>query len=739
MKTRSFNWCSPLSIVQYVLCIVLLGLSMSVTSCKDDDDDNKSEEQKAQEAQEAQQKADKFWDVVGQLTSTENYNVDYADKTFEPTIGEPQEGNAYVRIVATNDMATAAKRFANLVDVSSINENTSSYEWKDENVGTLTYTKTTDGSSWATVDVSIKQMPHLQKIIYQTPSQIGTNASFSGTAYYRFGDVVQRIYKGKEEYWVCVRPAFGPEGKGDSHWMTLSPLPENNIWDYTASTNATYALPTGIGTNKEHMQNFAEMIYAITNPTKWWTNLTANAKLKMFNDFSHANKDYHNQYFWERVSEAWTNNNVWKVVFGEDYDTADKVRQSVQDNGVNLLYKGYSWWTTTSWNLSLYEASFTNSENNNEQNLHHAEYNEVKANVRDIKNLNIRTQYQKGKLYYESAFFGNGPRFIVRYATGKELLGVKPNVYSSIESNEKQIKDFYTYNNHYQINPGQGVNPEVAERTKDPEVGNFIGDDGQIYATLADVAKANAQAVAVVLFYRSDSTYIEPLGRYDTKYHGLAMALDDMGEYAWASDAGDNHGLDKDCAVELNTTEVSIYSLFQVEEEKSGMSKTKRQVETGCNYAKHVHPAAKACWEKTDISQAQRTKYSISNWFLPSIGQWLLAVGRYTPFVGEFDESNPGDFYRNIKREFEKWGIGDKTPSGIYWLNTNQNDSLAYQIVIANDQKMRFLPALSPIIDEEDDEDTQRKAREDSIMVANLNKGCHKYMKKKVRPFIAFK
>ena len=104
MTTRSFNWRSPLCIVHCALCIVLLGLSMSVTSCKDDDDDNKSEEQKEQEAL---QKADAFWDVVGQLTSTDNYTADYRDKTFEPTIGEPLEGNSTVRVVATNDMASA--------------------------------------------------------------------------------------------------------------------------------------------------------------------------------------------------------------------------------------------------------------------------------------------------------------------------------------------------------------------------------------------------------------------------------------------------------------------------------------------------------------------------------------------------------------------------------------------------------------------------------------------------------
>ena len=50
MSKKLFNW--------MLMAAVVLGLGMSVTSCKDDDDDDKkTEEQKAQEAQE---KADRF-------------------------------------------------------------------------------------------------------------------------------------------------------------------------------------------------------------------------------------------------------------------------------------------------------------------------------------------------------------------------------------------------------------------------------------------------------------------------------------------------------------------------------------------------------------------------------------------------------------------------------------------------------------------------------------------------------
>ncbi|MBR4897161.1 MAG: hypothetical protein IKZ48_00005, partial [Prevotella sp.] len=210
----------------WLLATLVFGLGMSVTSCKDDDDNGKTKEQKQEEAQA---KASKFWDVVANLVSIDDVTDDYEGKTFEPTIGIADSSDPLTRIVATNDMATAAQRFADLVGAKGIDENTPSYTWSDPDIGTMTYTRGGTAAEWATVDVSIKAVPHLQKIIYRVGGE-GDNGSFEGRAYYRFGDVVSRqvtvTYNEKKnndnrgtvtEYWICVRPAFGPEGKEDSH------------------------------------------------------------------------------------------------------------------------------------------------------------------------------------------------------------------------------------------------------------------------------------------------------------------------------------------------------------------------------------------------------------------------------------------------------------------------------------------------------------------------------------------
>ena len=135
------------------------------------------EEQQAQQEQEKTEKADQFWDVVGQLVAGSDITPDYKGKTFEPVIGVADASDPQARIVATNSAAAAARSFANLVGVESIDENTPSYTWTNPEVGTLTYTKMS-GTAWAEVKVDIPSVPHLSKLIYRSAEQGDTNASF---------------------------------------------------------------------------------------------------------------------------------------------------------------------------------------------------------------------------------------------------------------------------------------------------------------------------------------------------------------------------------------------------------------------------------------------------------------------------------------------------------------------------------------------------------------------------------
>ena len=472
-----------------LMAALVCGLSLSVTSCKDDDKDNnggQSEEQQEQQALEEQDTDNARFALLAQLCDADDIDDNFLAGNFEPTIGvEETEGEPSVRIVSVNSMEAAAARFADLAD-AEIDENTSEYIWKDEKMGTMTYTKADDGKAWATVAVSIKQVPQLQKIIYRSVDQSDANVSgnFKGRAYYRFGDVVRRKvqedkFRSYDEYWVCVRPAFSLEGKGDSHWACVNVLPDKNI--YTFSKVGTMYFPTGLGENKEHMQNLAEMVYAILNPTKWASNILSNVnnkKMKMFGDFNKNNLKYHNEYFWQNVCNAWDNMDIntgdatydiWDVLFesGKKY-VAEEVNNSAY--GMKLLYKGYSW-VKKEKVIHLWQANYT-SGSGVDCNMHKATFTEPRCDLTVKSNWILNFRLTGGNQGNYISFFDpesnlgdNMLRWCVRFATGKELANKKWN--GNVKEAIPGVDEIYRYYRDVDPEGGKDLN-------KQPEADKLI-------------------------------------------------------------------------------------------------------------------------------------------------------------------------------------------------------------------------------------------------------------------------
>ena len=389
------------------------------------------EEQQAQQEQEKTEKADQFWDVVGQLVAGSDITPDYKGKTFEPVIGVADASDPQARIVATNSAAAAARSFANLVGVESIDENTPGYTWTNPEVGTLTYTKMS-GTAWAEVKVDIPSVPHLSKLIYRSAEQGDTNASFAGSAYYRFGDVIALTGEGGQipEYWVCVRPAFDPEGKGETHWMSVGCLPSENLWHYTGSNKKEYYFPTELKFSKEHMQNLAEMLYAMCYPTQWEQNILYYSEeglfgpsgLPIFHDFHRSNVKYHNASFWNNVAVAWREKGIDQLIMGR---TLDAISEEIANNGLHFLYKGYSWWTSTSNYATVYQAKFVNSPGGVNANMQTKKpYTDQKVQMiyKNQPQKDVAFDVRNEKYVVNLPFFGDtSPRYILRYATGAEL------------------------------------------------------------------------------------------------------------------------------------------------------------------------------------------------------------------------------------------------------------------------------------------------------------------------------
>ena len=609
----------------WLMAALVCGLSMSVTSCKDDDDNPGGEP----ETEEQAATVSKFWSVVGQLVSTDDYTVDYEDKTFEPVYGIADATNETTRIVETNDMRTAASCFADLVG-AAIDENTPSYTYSDPEVGTLTYTRGGTAEDWATVDVSIKQLPRLRKIIYRVGGE-GTNASFREKAWYRFGDVVSRQNQdGQTEYWICVRPAFGPEKKSDSHWVCLNTVPQKNLFHVNGSNGTQYYVPTGVGTNTKRMQDLAEMFYAMVYPDKWYETATNNhtdglisfSGVPIFTDFTKANLMYHNQHFWKRVTEGWMKKGIADKALNTKLENlADRIEQE----GITLLYEGYSWWSKTSWNCKLYQASYTNGTAYDEKNLHHAVYTKPEKNMKSIK-FDCRTMGDEMSNYQD--FFGDTKlRWVIRHATGKELNGgSQPAPTSRLQGG---CKDEYRYYDEY---PDQAeksgpkgnddIGPEVADPfSNEPQdipakVGALVGLDGKFYENKDKCEAAGTQPVAMVVYLSTDGHRVEK----GKPWTGLALALSDVTEgdtkrFKWL-DVEDKKALSDKCSSVGGydrPTELLFSGLLD------GWAMTQHLANHQC-FASHRHPCAEKAWS------TENRPAGFSEWFLPSSGQWALAL-----------------------------------------------------------------------------------------------------------------
>ena len=394
---------------------------------------------------------ERFWSVVGQLVDMDDVTPDYKDKTFKPVIGNPDNGDESVRVVLVNSLEEAVGRYNDIVG-ANIDENTTEHTFNDPVVGKLVWTKSADSRSWATVDVAIPAVPTLQKIIYRSPEQGDANGSVGddGSAYYRFGDVIQRTRDddGVTEYWVCVRPAFDKEGKGDSHWISVSPLPEENIWPYNspkntesfiASNGFKYSFPYSIRTGLEWYQDLAEMLFAIYYPDEWMNNIInysgesmmGPTGLRIFKGFHKSNIKYHNVAYWTNVQNAWKQKGIARRVFGlSDQELAAALKS---ERGLHFLYKSYSWSTKFSNKPTLYQAQYTYTTSNNEKrNMRNETTGSISSQVVDPKktvesNINypfdIKREVTVSKPYVQKQnFFGdNDPRWIIRYAEGDEL------------------------------------------------------------------------------------------------------------------------------------------------------------------------------------------------------------------------------------------------------------------------------------------------------------------------------
>ena len=225
-KTQLFHHLQQ-SLQMMMMVFLMTAMGCSLTACSDDDDNGGNGGSGGNGRltfSKDSETAMSLLSILGPLANVtelpDNWNSNAY--TVEPTIGKVlDEANSFVRSEAVNSIDEAVAKYNNLTD-ADIDTTVTSHTWKNDSLGcALTYHKGTEKNVVATIDVNVKQLPHLTQLRLVTPESMGLNAKF--TAYYRMGDIVKK----NDCYWICVRSADYDSGKEHTHWCSFQLEPQN--------------------------------------------------------------------------------------------------------------------------------------------------------------------------------------------------------------------------------------------------------------------------------------------------------------------------------------------------------------------------------------------------------------------------------------------------------------------------------------------------------------------------------
>ena len=483
----------------WLFAALVCGLSLTVTSCKDDDNDNGSngDESEIVVAPTETEEAKAAYNWLINMTNVEEFTDDWASKTYEPTIGVESKNDANTRVVVVANIDYARMNFSS---ISGIDPDllSSTQSQTIDGVGTITWTPSGAGASnLATVDVNTKLIPHLSKIVYCTTDQVGANGSdFDGTAYFRFGDVIE---DSEGYYWVCVKPAFGigsaPQQQG--YWInilnrdpnngkskikgTVPEIPTKNIksrWDKKYNGN-TILLPTLLKSTKEHVHNLNNLVWALLDPDSYHEAVDDDGIGLGGYDY-----EYNGKKFCQRVAEQWKTKGIWEKLFNRSYEQMKQMRK------LNFFYNGYHWnvgSTAGVWiaNSTCYESVFTDSQDADDT-LFEMEEKGAGFDIRRYcsdpeQNADCASS---GKAGYAPAqqFSDTEGYWIVRQKTSSQIAGTT--FHPSVYSNLKNTGEIYRYNAAY----GVGVGKDMPVETED-DLANIAPFENRGFYNIGDVVK----------------------------------------------------------------------------------------------------------------------------------------------------------------------------------------------------------------------------------------------------------
>ncbi len=438
MKAKRFF--SPI-ILLFVLC-----LCGSLTACQDNDLSENSTATDTETA--AQQKAETYEALsclLGGLASVDSLPSNWQDANYavEPTVGDVvDEGTPFVRYVVTSSAEEADRIYRSYISANVSGEATND-TWTKEGIGQLNFKVLNQADAYATLDVNVKQLPHLEQIRFVPSSAIGDNGGLlkpAGT-YYQFGDVVRQYLPVEKKYiyWVCVRPCSMEEKLRKTHWCSLQMVRQGEDANYKKVDKN--CLPTKLCSSQSDgerfVQNYFNVLRLIANPDyakgKDNANYTeGSAKKDKYQGIDNIKAQYIPYDSLRDISYLWDCYDLWnkdaeKSIVNKGYTQEIPLRDVVSAStpNINAFYYGYK---TVFWGKGDYRVFNLNLQVNS-NNSNPTLFNQVEKTTPLVQKTDFFdfTDFERGgtsrfQLYSDEKKRENN-QFIVRYKTGAELEG----------------------------------------------------------------------------------------------------------------------------------------------------------------------------------------------------------------------------------------------------------------------------------------------------------------------------
>ena len=320
MKTKTFKW--------MLTGALMVSLGMSFSACSNDDEKDDNQQigysdpfDKSTEAGIA------CFNLLSQLSVVGDSLPDNR-KTQRFTTLEGRaldESQPFVRSIAVDDMDAALAYYNELTgkELTTAQADT----WKMDDIGTLTFNPLNQTDCFATIDVSVKQLPDLTQLRLVPQAAIPENAAtFQGDPYYRLGDVV----KDKDgSYWICVRPCYAPSTI-QSWWVSFNITPACMLNKAETGLQRQY-VPYNLGNKKLANGYAAQLLAVLTRSSEYVQKYGTNAFGKKDTGLSDLPRDAMPNDGILQVAANWNNKNIWNMVKPSGMNASDFMAYFRQD------------------------------------------------------------------------------------------------------------------------------------------------------------------------------------------------------------------------------------------------------------------------------------------------------------------------------------------------------------------------------------------------------------------------